>query len=246
MDELGCRGSGRAGFVSSRYGERGFPDVAGDAIPFAWRLADAAKDIPLFLTADGADEVSAVVKRPAGGAYDPQRDAAGRRGADDRFAATPASSLQSLRTIWSPAAGPGWRAGGRSRSATGATAARSVRPAQSLDLTKPGSTPSGLLRGGAGQRFRAVRSVRDDLSLRRRDGQGTREDLVNPVRLVRARREMCVDCRRRRDPSGPANLATCASKRSGSRPSSCRTCAVGRGCADVGTSTISAVRSELR
>ena len=43
-------------FVFARWDGRGFPDVAGDAIPLPMRLLHVARDISLFLSAAGPDE----------------------------------------------------------------------------------------------------------------------------------------------------------------------------------------------
>ena len=43
-------------YVFARWDGRGFPDIAGDAIPLPMRLLHVARDISLFLTAAGPDE----------------------------------------------------------------------------------------------------------------------------------------------------------------------------------------------
>src|ERR671931_1727221 len=58
-------------YVFARWDGRGFPDIAGDAIPLPMRLLHVARDASLFLSAAGADEARTVVERRAGAAYDP-------------------------------------------------------------------------------------------------------------------------------------------------------------------------------
>jgi HD-GYP domain-containing protein (c-di-GMP phosphodiesterase class II) len=58
-------------YVFARWDGRGFPDVAGEAIPLPMRLLHVSRDASLFLTAAGADEAIAVVERRSGAAYDP-------------------------------------------------------------------------------------------------------------------------------------------------------------------------------
>jgi HD-GYP domain-containing protein (c-di-GMP phosphodiesterase class II) len=59
-------------YVFARWDGRGFPAVAGDAIPLPMRLLHVARDVSLFLTAAGPDEARAVVERRAGAAYEPR------------------------------------------------------------------------------------------------------------------------------------------------------------------------------
>jgi HD-GYP domain-containing protein (c-di-GMP phosphodiesterase class II) len=59
-------------YVFARWDGRGFPDVAGDAIPVPMRLLHVARDVSLFLSAAGPDEARAVVERRAGAAYEPR------------------------------------------------------------------------------------------------------------------------------------------------------------------------------
>jgi HD-GYP domain-containing protein (c-di-GMP phosphodiesterase class II) len=58
-------------FVFARWDGRGFPDVAGEAIPLPMRLLHVARDASLFLSVAGADEACAVIERRSGAAYDP-------------------------------------------------------------------------------------------------------------------------------------------------------------------------------
>jgi HD-GYP domain-containing protein (c-di-GMP phosphodiesterase class II) len=58
-------------YVFARWDGKGFPNIAGDAIPLPMRLLHVARDISLFLSAAGADEARAVVERRSGAAYDP-------------------------------------------------------------------------------------------------------------------------------------------------------------------------------
>jgi HD-GYP domain-containing protein (c-di-GMP phosphodiesterase class II) len=58
-------------YVFARWDGRGFPAIAGDAIPLPMRLLHVARDISLFLTAAGPEEARAVIERRAGAAYDP-------------------------------------------------------------------------------------------------------------------------------------------------------------------------------
>ncbi|MBN1530139.1 MAG: HD domain-containing protein [Thermoleophilaceae bacterium] len=60
------------GYVFARWDGRGYPDVAGDAIPLPMRLLHVARDASLFLTARGPHEARAVVERRAGEAYEPR------------------------------------------------------------------------------------------------------------------------------------------------------------------------------
>ena len=59
-------------YVFARWDGRGFPDVAGEAIPLPMRLLHVGRDISLFLSAGGPAEARAVVERRAGAAYDPR------------------------------------------------------------------------------------------------------------------------------------------------------------------------------
>ena len=59
-------------YVFARWDGRGFPDAAGDAIPFPMRLLHVARDISLFLSASGPSEARDVVERRAGTAYEPR------------------------------------------------------------------------------------------------------------------------------------------------------------------------------
>jgi HD-GYP domain-containing protein (c-di-GMP phosphodiesterase class II) len=58
-------------YVFARWDGRGFPGIAGEAIPLPMRVLHVARDISLFLTAVGPDEARAVVERRSGAAYDP-------------------------------------------------------------------------------------------------------------------------------------------------------------------------------
>jgi HD-GYP domain-containing protein (c-di-GMP phosphodiesterase class II) len=58
-------------YVFARWDGRGFPAVAGEAIPFPMRLLHVARDASLFLTAGGADEACDVIESRSGAAYDP-------------------------------------------------------------------------------------------------------------------------------------------------------------------------------
>ncbi|MGZ4202810.1 MAG: HD domain-containing phosphohydrolase, partial [Thermoleophilaceae bacterium] len=59
-------------YVFARWDGRGFPAVAGEAIPLSMRLLHVARDASLFLTAAGADEACAVVAGRSGDAYEPE------------------------------------------------------------------------------------------------------------------------------------------------------------------------------
>src|SRR5215212_10226578 len=59
-------------YVFARWDGRGFPNVAGDAIPLPMRLLHVARDISLFLSAGGIYEARAVVESRSGAAYDPR------------------------------------------------------------------------------------------------------------------------------------------------------------------------------
>ncbi len=59
-------------YVFARWDGRGFPDARGDAIPLPMRLLHVARDISLFLSAAGPDDVRAVLERRTGTAYEPR------------------------------------------------------------------------------------------------------------------------------------------------------------------------------
>jgi HD-GYP domain-containing protein (c-di-GMP phosphodiesterase class II) len=73
-------------YVFARWDGKGFPDVAGDAIPLPMRLLHVARDISLFLTASGPDEARAVIERRAGAAYQPELAKLAVRNLDDLLA----------------------------------------------------------------------------------------------------------------------------------------------------------------
>ena len=59
-------------YVFARWDGRGFPAVAGDAIPLPMRLLHVARDVSVFLSAGGPDEARAVIERRSGAAYEPR------------------------------------------------------------------------------------------------------------------------------------------------------------------------------
>jgi HD-GYP domain-containing protein (c-di-GMP phosphodiesterase class II) len=59
-------------YVFARWDGKGLPPAAGDAIPLPARLLHVARDISLFLSAEGAEAARAVVEQRAGTAYDPR------------------------------------------------------------------------------------------------------------------------------------------------------------------------------
>ncbi len=60
-------------FVFERWDGNGFPGVAaGDGIPLPARVLHVARDISVFLSAEGPDRAATVIEQRAGGAYDPQ------------------------------------------------------------------------------------------------------------------------------------------------------------------------------
>jgi HD-GYP domain-containing protein (c-di-GMP phosphodiesterase class II) len=59
-------------YVFARWDGRGFPAIAGDAIPLPMRLLHVARDASLFLSADGAERARAVLERRSGEAYEPR------------------------------------------------------------------------------------------------------------------------------------------------------------------------------
>jgi HD-GYP domain-containing protein (c-di-GMP phosphodiesterase class II) len=69
--ELGPNVQAALEYVFARWDGRGFPDVAGDAIPLPMRLLHVGRDISLFLSAGGPAEARAVIERRSGAAYDP-------------------------------------------------------------------------------------------------------------------------------------------------------------------------------
>lgn len=70
--ELGSNVQAALEFVFARWDGRGFPNVAGDALPLPIRLLHVARDISLFLTASGREEARDVIRRRKGAAYDPR------------------------------------------------------------------------------------------------------------------------------------------------------------------------------
>jgi HD-GYP domain-containing protein (c-di-GMP phosphodiesterase class II) len=70
--ELGSDIQAALEFVFARWDGRGFPDAQGDGIPMPMRLLHVARDISLFLSAEGPDEARAVIERRMGTAYDPR------------------------------------------------------------------------------------------------------------------------------------------------------------------------------
>jgi HD-GYP domain-containing protein (c-di-GMP phosphodiesterase class II) len=69
--ELGSNVQAALEFVFARWDGRGFPNTAGEALPFPIRLLHVARDISLFLSASGSDEARDVIERRRGAAYDP-------------------------------------------------------------------------------------------------------------------------------------------------------------------------------
>src|SRR6476659_7305560 len=69
--ELGSGIQAALEFVFARWDGRGFPDARGDAIPLPMRLLHVARDVSLFLSASGPDDVRGVVERRKGAAYEP-------------------------------------------------------------------------------------------------------------------------------------------------------------------------------
>ncbi len=59
-------------FVFARWDGRGIPDAAGEALPLPARLLHVARDISLFLSAEGSHGARAIVEQRAGAAYDPR------------------------------------------------------------------------------------------------------------------------------------------------------------------------------
>jgi HD-GYP domain-containing protein (c-di-GMP phosphodiesterase class II) len=59
-------------FVFARWDGRGIPDAAGETLPLAARLLHVARDISLFLSAEGSHGARAIVESRAGTAYDPR------------------------------------------------------------------------------------------------------------------------------------------------------------------------------
>src|SRR4051794_17866891 len=70
--ELGSSIQAALEYVFSRWDGKGFPAVAGEAIPLPMRLLHVARDISLFLSAGGPGEARAVVEGRSGAAYDPR------------------------------------------------------------------------------------------------------------------------------------------------------------------------------
>jgi HD-GYP domain-containing protein (c-di-GMP phosphodiesterase class II) len=59
-------------FVFARWDGRGIPDTGGEALPLPSRLLHVARDISLFLTAEGSHGARAIVEQRSGAAYDPR------------------------------------------------------------------------------------------------------------------------------------------------------------------------------
>src|SRR4051794_25511558 len=59
-------------FVFARWDGRGIPAVGGDEIPLPARLLHVARDISLFLFAEGSHAARVIVERRAGATYDPR------------------------------------------------------------------------------------------------------------------------------------------------------------------------------
>ena len=109
-------------YVFARWDGRGFPDVAGDAIPLSMRLLHVARDLSLFLTAAGPDEARGVIERRTGAAYDPRLAELATRNFDELLADLDDTRMwdQALDSEPSP---PRWIADEQIDSAFGAFAA---------------------------------------------------------------------------------------------------------------------------
>ena len=70
--DLGSSTQAALEYVFARWDGRGLPDIRGDAIPLPARLLHLARDISLFLTADGPEAARRVVEGRSGAAYDPR------------------------------------------------------------------------------------------------------------------------------------------------------------------------------
>jgi HD-GYP domain-containing protein (c-di-GMP phosphodiesterase class II) len=59
-------------YVFARWDGQGIPNVAGEGIPLSMRLLHVARDISLFMSAEGVERARQVVKERSGGAYEPR------------------------------------------------------------------------------------------------------------------------------------------------------------------------------
>ena len=109
-------------YVFARWDGRGFPDVAGDAIPLPMRLLHVARDLSLFLSAAGADEARGVIERRAGAAYEPRLAELATRNFDELLADLDDTRMWD-QALESEPAPPRWVAGEQVDAAFGAFAA---------------------------------------------------------------------------------------------------------------------------
>jgi HD-GYP domain-containing protein (c-di-GMP phosphodiesterase class II) len=59
-------------YVFARGDGQGIPSVAGEGVPLPMRLLHVARDISLFMSAEGVEKARAVIKERSGGAYEPR------------------------------------------------------------------------------------------------------------------------------------------------------------------------------
>jgi HD-GYP domain-containing protein (c-di-GMP phosphodiesterase class II) len=109
-------------YVFARWDGRGFPAVAGEAIPFPMRLLHVARDASLFLSAGGAEAACGVLERRTGEAYDPELAELAVRNFGDMFAELDETRIWELALDSEPAPVE-WVAGDRIDAAFAAIAA---------------------------------------------------------------------------------------------------------------------------
>lgn len=59
-------------YVFARWDGQGIPNVAGDAVPLPMRLLHVARDLSLFMSAEGVEKARQVIEDRSGGAYEPR------------------------------------------------------------------------------------------------------------------------------------------------------------------------------
>ena len=59
-------------YVFARWDGQGVPNVSGEEVPLPMRLLHVARDISLFMSAEGVEKARAVIKERSGGAYEPR------------------------------------------------------------------------------------------------------------------------------------------------------------------------------
>jgi HD-GYP domain-containing protein (c-di-GMP phosphodiesterase class II) len=109
-------------YVFARWDGRGFPAVAGDAIPLPMRLLHVARDASLFLSAAGAEPARSVVESRSGAAYEPRLAELAAVNLDEMFAELDQARMWELALEREPSP-PIWLSGDRLDSAFATIAA---------------------------------------------------------------------------------------------------------------------------